>query len=130
MENDNGYPQPHEDADNRPMLEAWREGRLLIQSCDTCGSLFFYPRPLCPDCWSEHLTWREASGAGLIVSYSLVFRPNHPSFNEEIPIILAEIKLVEGPSMITRIVGCDAGQVRSGLPVVHLENHCNHQHSR
>lgn len=115
--NENAYPQPHEDADNRPMLEAWRAGRLLIQSCDSCGVSFYYPRPLCPHCWSEQLSWRDTSGNGRIVSFSLVHRPNHPSFNEEVPIILAEVKLEEGPSMITRIVGCEAEQVRSGLAV-------------
>ena len=115
--NENVYPQPHEDADNRPMLEAWRDGRLLIQACDSCGVSFYYPRPLCPQCWSEQLSWRDTRGIGKIVASSLVHRPNHPSFNEEVPIILAEVKLAEGPSMITRIVGCDAEQVRSGQAV-------------
>ena len=115
--NENQYPQPHEDSDNRPMLEAWRKGRLLIQACDDCANLFFYPRPLCPECWSEQLSWREASGKGRVVSFSLVHRPNHASFNEEVPIVLAEGALAEGPGMITRIVDCDAAEVRSGLTV-------------
>jgi uncharacterized OB-fold protein len=52
-----------------------------------------------------------------IVSFSLVYRPNHPSFNEEIPIVLAEIELREGVSLIARVV-CDEPQgVRSGMAV-------------
>lgn len=117
MSNDNGYPRPHADADNQPMLDAWQRGQLLLQHCDACDTAIFYPRPLCPQCWSEQLSWREASGNGQIVAFSLVHRPNHPSFNDETPIVLAEVALSEGPSMITRIVGCNADAVRSGMPV-------------
>jgi uncharacterized OB-fold protein len=117
MNNDNDYPQPHADADNQPMLDAWRNGQLLLQRCGGCDAVIFYPRPLCPECWSQQLSFHEATGRGRIVAFSLVHRPNHPSFNEETPIVLAEIELHEGPSMISRVVGCDADAVRSGMTV-------------
>jgi uncharacterized OB-fold protein len=51
------------------------------------------------------------------VSYSLVHRPNDPSFNDEVPIVLAEIELDEGASLIARIIGCPPEDVRSGRAV-------------
>ena len=91
-----GYPKPQEDADNRPMLQAWREGRLVVQRCAQCGAAASYPRPLCPHCWSDRLGFEEASGRGEIVAWSLVHRPNHESFMAETPLVLAEIALPEG----------------------------------
>ena len=117
MNEDTQYPRPHADADNQPMLDAWQEGKLLLQTCKSCANVIFYPRPMCPECWSQELGWTQAAGSGRIVSFSLVHRPNHPSFNDEVPIVLAEIELSEGPSMISRIVGCDPQQVRSGLSI-------------
>ncbi len=111
------YPAPREDADNAAFLAAWREGRLLLQSCGACGRSIFYPRPICPHCWSDRISSREASGKGRIVSYSLVHRPNDPAFNDEVPIVLAEVELAEGASLLARIVDCRPEDVASGRAV-------------
>lgn len=111
------YPSPREDADNAAFLASWRRGELLIQRCDGCGKSIFYPRPMCPHCWSERLESCKASGRGRIVSYSLVRRPNDPAFNDEVPIILVEVALEEGALLLARIVGCDPASVKSGLAV-------------
>jgi uncharacterized OB-fold protein len=108
------YPRPFEDEDNRALLEGWREGKLMLQKSRAGGPAFFYPRPVCPYTGSMDLEWFQASGRGTIVSYSLVLRPNHPSFNEEVPIILAEVALEEGATLLTRIIAEDAAVVKSG----------------
>lgn len=111
------YPQPLEDEDNRPFLEGWRSGRLFLQQSRQGGPLFFYPRPICPYSGSRDLIWKEVSGKGWIVSYSLVMRPNDPSFNDEVPIILAEIELEEGASLLGRLVHADVAKVKRGASV-------------
>lgn len=111
------YPRPREDEDNRAFLEAWREGRLLLQQSRSGGRPFFYPRPICPYTGATDLVWKEASGRGHIVSFSIVMRPNHPSFNDEVPIVLAEIALEEGASLLARVITGDAGSVKSGAAV-------------
>ncbi len=116
MADDARYPRPLVDADNRAMLEAWREGRLVLQRCAECGRVASYPRPLCPHCWSERLGFEAASGRGRIVAWSLVHRPNHESFFAEAPIVLAEIALPEGTNVIARVVA-EPESVRSGRPV-------------
>lgn len=111
------YPQPFEDEDNRPFLEGWRCGKLFLQQNRQGGPLFFYPRPICPYSGSRDLVWKEVSGKGRIISYSLVMRPNDPSFNDEVPIVLAEIELEEGASLLGRIVHVDPVRVQSGVSV-------------
>lgn len=111
------YPQPYEDEDNATFLAGWREGKLLLQQARSGGQPFFYPRPLCPYTGSNDLVWIEASGRGHIVSFSLITRPNHPSFNDEVPIILAEIALEEGATLLGRVIAADATAVKSTAKV-------------
>jgi uncharacterized OB-fold protein len=111
------YPRPHEDEDNRPLLSGWREGRLMLQQSRSGGPFFFYPRPICPYTGSTDLVWKEASGRGQLVSFSIVMRPNHPSFNDEVPIVLAEIALEEGATLLARIITADIDSVKSGVGV-------------
>lgn len=108
------YPHPYRDEDNGPFLDGWRDGRLFLQQTRSGGPFFFYPRPVCPYTGETDLVWKEVSGYGRLVSFSIVMRPNHPSFNDEVPIILAEIELNEGASLLARIVQTDPALVKSG----------------
>ena len=117
MSTDIDYPRPLEDDDNWPFLEGWRDGRLFLQRSRQGGPFFFYPRPICPYTGSRNLVWEEASGDGRIVSWSAVMRPNHPAFQNDVPIILAEILLEEGASMLARVIAVDPESIQSGLKV-------------
>jgi len=119
---DKPYPQPRRDADNSAFLANWRRGRLLLQRCSACRQIIFYPRPYCPQCWSERIEEVESAGRGVVVSYSLVRRPNDSAFNDEVPIILAEVKVVEGAHMLARIIDTPPEAVRSGLSVILLDH--------
>jgi len=114
-ESGNRYPAPTEDEDNQPMLAAWREGRLVLPACERCGRTFFYPRPICPHCWSDALTWRNTSGEGTVESFAIVRRPNDPAFLDDVPIVLAEVMLKEGVAMLARIVNVEANTVECGM---------------
>ena len=114
-------PKPHQDEDNRPFLEGWKEGRLMLQRSRSGGPFFFYPRPICPFTGSRDLIWVEASGKGKIVSFSLVMRANHPAFVSEVPIILAEIMLEEGASLLARIIEPETERICSGAKVTILK---------
>ena len=108
------YPQPREDQDNAAFLRRWREdGKILLQKARG-GTPFFYPRPMDPETWSTELEEVVAAGRGHVVSYSSIARPNDPAFNDETPIVLAEIALVEGATLLARIVGDNRDQVASG----------------
>ncbi|MEW6443264.1 MAG: Zn-ribbon domain-containing OB-fold protein [bacterium] len=100
-----------------PFWQAAREGKLVIQKCSDCHGHIFYPRLLCPHCGSQRLAWTEASGRGTIYSYTVV-RSNAPSaFLEDMPYVVAVIRLAEGVQMLSNIVGCDPDQLACDMPV-------------
>ena len=99
------YPRPTVTETNRPLLEGWQEGRLLLQHCGDCDTKFYFPRPFCPKCWSESLQWREHGGQGHIVAFTRVHRHVHEAFRAEGPTVFAEIQLIDGPSLLARCVG-------------------------
>jgi uncharacterized OB-fold protein len=111
------YPQPREDVTNAPLIEAWRMGKLMLPRCKDCGTVHFYPKPVCPSCWSDRFEWFEAKGTGKIVAWSLVWKPHHDAFNGEEPIVLVEVGLPEGPTMLSRIVGENRQSAKTGAAV-------------
>ena len=110
-------PIPTVDADSAPYWQAARDGKLLLQSCVGCGAPRFYPRHLCPRCWSPETRWIEASGRGRVHSFTIIHRPPSPEFAERVPYVVALIDLEEGPRMMANVVGADALSVEIDDPV-------------
>ncbi|HXP29998.1 MAG TPA: OB-fold domain-containing protein [Stellaceae bacterium] len=103
-------PAPRIDPELVAYWEAARQGRLLIKQCQACSEFHFYPRALCPFCFSDRTEWREASGSGTIYSFSVMRRV-------PIPYALAYVTLAEGPTVMTNIVGRDLDAIRIGQKV-------------
>ncbi|PSP76748.1 DNA-binding protein [Halobacteriales archaeon QS_3_64_16] len=103
-----------------PETEAfWRgasEGRFLLSECQECGLIYHYPRALCPDCFGEDVTWREASGEGEIYSYSIA-RQASGWPDEALPLVVAYVELEEGPRVMTNVLDCEPEDVAVGTPV-------------
>ena len=84
--------------------EGTRNGKLLLQRCTDCGTVYFPPREFCPDNGSSNVEVFEASGKATLISYTINQR-QHPSFDG--PYAIAIVQLEEGPMMMTNIVECD-----------------------
>jgi len=110
-------PLPAPSALSRPFWDGLAAGELRVQKCDDCGRLVFYPRPHCPDCLSEALTWTPLSGRGRVYTYTIVRRAMHPAFAPDVPYVFAIVELEEGPRLATNVVNCDIEAVRVELPV-------------
>jgi len=85
--------------------EALAEGRLMIQSCNDCGKPNMWPRYRCPYCQSADLGWKEASGKGTLVSYSVVRAVPPKGFEDQLPYALGVIRLEEGVQLLARLEG-------------------------
>ncbi len=102
-------PAPLVNGENKPYFDAAAQGKLLVKRCAACGKLHFYPRALCPHCFSERTEWVEARGTGTIYSYSVM---RHGT-----PFAIAYVTLDEGVTMLTNIVDCDLDSIRIGQKV-------------
>ena len=101
---------PEQSPETKPYWDAAAKGQLLIKKCNTCGESHFYPRSLCPFCFSGDTAWVAASGKGTIYSYSVMRRV-------PVPYVVAYVTLAEGPTMISNIVDCDLNAVKIGQAV-------------
>lgn len=105
-----------QDSDSRPYWEGLTQGELRIQRCNACSRAVFYPRAICPHCFSDQLSWIVASGKGTIYSYTVAHQA-FGAFAAEAPFIIAIVELEEGVRMMTRIIDVQREHVRVGAPV-------------
>lgn len=98
----------------------WRSvdrGKLLVQRCQDCANVQFYPRSHCVSCHGRNLDWQASSGAGVIYSYTVVRRAPSPQFAADVPYVLALVQLSEGPRVMVRLTGCEIAELRVGTRV-------------
>lgn len=110
-------PLPEMQPWSKPFWEGAKQHKLLIQECTDCNTKIFYPRKICPECWSQNLSWTKASGKGTIYSYSITMAGVEEKFAEDLPFVLALVDLEEGVRMMTNIVDCPHDEVRIGMDV-------------
>jgi uncharacterized protein len=104
-------------AETARFWQGCHDHKFLLQRCSDCGRHQFYPRIICANCMSEQLEWTEASGRGTVASYTIVTRAVSDAYAADAPYVVALIELEEGPTMMSNVIGCDVGDVKSGMAV-------------
>jgi uncharacterized OB-fold protein len=104
------YPAPAVNLETEAYWAAANEGKLLMKKCNGCGKTHFFPRAICPYCQSSDTVWYEASGKGVIYSYSVMRRGGTPY-------AIAYVTVDEGITMMTNIVDCDHDALAVGQAV-------------
>jgi uncharacterized OB-fold protein len=109
------WPRPSPTPLSRPFWDAANEDRFVLQKCGNCSKYRWTPQILCTNCLSEDFEWVEASGDGVVYSYTIVHRPPLLAFTA--PYTLAVVELKEGPLMLTHMVDTPPGTLKVGDPV-------------
>ncbi len=111
-------PIPKPTPETQPFWDAAKQRRLVFQACDDCGTRYFYPRPLCPNCLSRAVQWVEASGRARLHTFVINHRPprNYPL---AAPFVIGIVELEEGPRMMSHVIGVDPDPrtLRCDLPL-------------
>ena len=110
------HPSPNPGGTSAAHWKAAGEERLALPYCELCARFHWPVRAKCPHC-SARPTWRNASGAGRIASFSIVRRAVNPELKNEAPYVVAYVELDEGVRLFTNIVDVDPEAVRTGLGV-------------
>jgi uncharacterized OB-fold protein len=112
-------PLPSVDAESKPFWEACRRHELYIQQCQDCHTHYYYPRHLCPQCFSSSVQWVRLSGTGHVYTFTVTHQHGGEGFRDNLPFVLAYVDLdgTNGVKMLTNIVDCDPQAVTIGMPV-------------
>lgn len=92
-------------------------GKLGLQFCPACQKHIFYPRGLCPHCLQSGLEWKEATGRGVLYSYTIVHVSALPDFSSETPYIYVLVDLDEGVRIPSNLIDCHLDDLKVGMPV-------------
>lgn len=109
-------PAPTVTQANAAFWAATAEGRFQLQRCNECDTVLWFPRRHCPSCWTENVSTFEASGKGVVYSFTVI-RKGAMAYKESGPFVIAYVELAEGPRVMTNIVDCDVETVKVGMPV-------------
>jgi NAD(P)-dependent dehydrogenase (short-subunit alcohol dehydrogenase family)/uncharacterized OB-fold protein len=99
------------------LTAAAAEGRFALQVCANCGAVQYPPREACHVCLSDDLPWRTQSGAGELISQTLLRHSHDIFFRERVPWRLGMVKLDAGPTVVVHLhgdVGPPPARVRVG----------------
>jgi uncharacterized OB-fold protein len=109
-------PIPSVAPEAKPFWDGAKSGRLMLPRCPQCSFVIWYPRQFCPECGQAPIDWFEATGLGVIYSFTVV-RRGEGAYRDTPQYTLAIVELREGPRVLTNIIDCDAAQLRIGQAV-------------
>jgi NAD(P)-dependent dehydrogenase (short-subunit alcohol dehydrogenase family)/uncharacterized OB-fold protein len=87
------------------MTAAAADGRFELQVCQRCRAVQYPPRDACHRCLSPQLKWTAQSGAGDLLSETVLHHSNDPFYRERLPWRLGLVRLDAGPTVIVHLHG-------------------------
>ena len=108
-------PQPESDF----YWEKAKQHQLWLRQCNACGRAYFYPRDICPNCFSRDTTWVQSAGRGTLHAFAVVHRGPTPAFRDDVPYVAAIVELEEGVRLPTNLVDVepDPARIQVGMAV-------------
>jgi hypothetical protein len=114
---DYNKPLPNVDGDTQEFWAGCKEHELRFQKCKDCGHIRWPASMICPMCYSRDTQWIIASGKGKVYTFVVYHVAYHPGFEDDLPYVVADVELEEGPRLLTNIVGCRPDEVKCDMPV-------------
>ena len=110
---------PVPDDLSKPFWDAVNQHRLMVQHCIDCNTLQFPPRLKCQDCSSDKLDWKDTSGRGHILTYSVSEDTRLQRRVPDQPFNIALIALDDDPriNFYSNLPGVPVKEVPIGAPV-------------
>jgi uncharacterized protein len=102
-------------------IDHLEEGKVMYSHCNTCGADFFPPRADCAGCLSSDMAWRQVSGTGKLVSYSLLkYAP--VGFDADLPYSIAMLDYDDYQIFGRLADDVDLAAVKIGMPMTTVVN--------
>lgn len=100
----------------------WKKAKqheLWLRKCEDCQKTYFYPRDICPGCFSRNTTWIQSNGKGTLHTFAIVHQTRAPGFRDVVPYVIALVELEDGARVPTNLVGIDPDpeKIKVGMTV-------------
>jgi uncharacterized OB-fold protein len=109
-------PQPVDPRRLKLTNDAGTQGVLLGSQCRQCGVCVFGSAAFCQSCTAGDMAPVEFSGRGSLFSYTIVRVPP-AGWPGDVPYVLGQVELPEGPHVLAEIVDCPEEGLRIGAPM-------------
>lgn len=96
------YP-PRMSTFTKPFWDGVAAGIFRTTRCDTCQKASFPPKPICPHCWSDAVSWIDLSGRGTLYSATTI-HAGPAVFAANLPYRVGIVDLQEGLRLATRVL--------------------------
>ena len=108
-------PQPESDF----YWEKCKEHEFWLRHCKECDQTYFYPRDICPGCFSRNTEWIKTNGRAVVHTFCIVHRAPVPSFRDKVPYVPAIIEFEGVSRMATNLgeVEADPSVIKCGMEV-------------
>ena len=106
-------PLPETDTGAAAFWKGASEGKLLIQRCPRCNSHQHYARPFCIRCHHAGIEMVEATGRGVLHSYTVIHRG--PYEDIPTPYVVGLIRLDEGVTILSHVIECDPQRLQCDM---------------
>ena len=90
------------------------QGELVGFKCNDCDVVIFGPAKFWQSCTSDNLTSITFGSVGSLYSYTEVKVPPH-GWPGEVPYILAEVELPEGPHVLAELIDIQHEDIQIGM---------------
>jgi uncharacterized protein len=109
------YP-PRVSAFTQTFWEGLKAGHWQTTCCEACGKHTFPPKPVCPHCWSERMSWKDLGSRGTLYSWTRIHSAPKV-FVDEAPYAVCVVDLDMGLRIATRLVEREGKAFQCGMPV-------------
>ena len=108
-------PQPESDF----YWDKCKEHEFWLRHCKECDQTYFYPRDICPGCFSRDTEWIKTNGRAVVHTFCIVHRAPVPSFRDKVPYVPAIVEFEGGARMATNLVEVEADPsvIKCGMEV-------------
>ena len=110
------HPTPNPGGTSAEYWKAAGANRFVLPYCAACAAYQWPVRAACPRCGAPP-AWRDASGRGTLVTWSIVNRAVNPELKDDAPYVVAFVQLDEGVRVFPNIVETQPEALRAGLRV-------------
>jgi uncharacterized protein len=110
-------PLPPIVGPNAPFWAGARAGKVMLQRCLDCQQFRFPASRYCVACLGERSEWQATSGQGVVVSYCGFHKAYWPSFANEVPYDVVQVRLKEGVQLFSNLVDVPREKIKIGMQV-------------